>query len=237
MLPRCGMPGGSFGRALNATRPQQQQQASKFLVRTGQRSCRRSGEVAQRRTFLQWIGRRQTARLEAEADLQHFDGHKQAQLMRELNKFDPAAVIKRFESGRFAVNDAGTKEYLTALVKLGRLDRASLPDLARRAGGAAGAEMGVAGQQAGVGGAAALSIAGGVGGAGEPVHVIMAEPSTRSQVRVTVVCPSGNARHHPLKASSCLCVRRSSGGSSNSPGSRCWVPGPHNTDYPPKRRP
>ena len=29
----------------------------------------------------------------------------QAQLLRELNKFDPEAVAKRFESGRYATND------------------------------------------------------------------------------------------------------------------------------------
>jgi len=164
----------------------------------------------QQRTLFKWLGRKRLAKMEEEADRQGYNAHKQSELMRELNKFDPEATIQRFESSRYAADEAVVKEYIHALVKLGRLDRANLPEAMRRAGahqaGAASAgggggqqAVGVAQAAGGGGGGGQQGMLGSIftqgpsaaaaaanGGSRDPVHVVMSEPGVRSQLWKTV---------------------------------------------------
>jgi ATP-dependent metalloprotease len=143
----------------------------------------------QRRTFIKWMHRQQRKGLEAEANLRESDPHIQMQLMRELNRSEPEVAVARFEAGRFAVNDGVVKEYLRALVKLNRIERANIPALAQKITGervsaAAAAAGGGGGGSGGAMGAAAAGLRGdGAGASGEtPLHVVMAEPGWRSQL-------------------------------------------------------
>lgn len=62
-------------------------------------------------------------RLEADARLQPNNANKQAEFYAELNRVDPWATVRRFESQQFAANDQCVKEYLAALARVQRLDR------------------------------------------------------------------------------------------------------------------
>ncbi|KAJ1483797.1 peptidase family M41-domain-containing protein [Baffinella frigidus] len=147
---------------------------------------------------------KQLQALEREADAHPRDGDKQAELLRVLNTLDPDAVIRRCDSRQFASNDNVAKEYIKALVHLGRLDRTRLSDLTRVSSsgpmpqqGAAQrladdyqASRAVGGGQASWGG---LSAAGGAqapghvmrmpnaGSTGDPIRISMTEPSVWQQ--------------------------------------------------------
>ena len=137
----------------------------------------------QRRSLMRWIHKQQRAPLEAEANLRHSDAHVQARLMREMNRFEPEAAVGRFESGRYAVNEEVVSEYLRALAKVGRLDRANIPALAHKLGApAAEASASAGGAAAGQAAAAAGGLTLRAGGASEPLHVVMAEPGFKSQL-------------------------------------------------------
>jgi ATP-dependent metalloprotease len=134
---------------------------------------------------MRWFNRQNIQALEAEANLHTHDPQVQLRLMRELVRIEPEAAVARFESNRYASSEAVVKEYLAALVKLGRLDRANLGSLLRKAGVEA---SGAAGSAAPAAGGAAAAGYGGLGGLGalgtaqEPIQVVMAEPGLKSQI-------------------------------------------------------
>lgn len=78
------------------------------------------------------------------------------------------------------------QEYLGALAKLGRLDRANIASLARKAGAEASAAPGVGAGPGAAAGQGALGGLGGLGTAREPIQVVMAEPGLKSQIWRTV---------------------------------------------------
>eukprot|EP00299_Pterocystis_sp_00344_P017172 c8612_g1_i3.p1 GENE.c8612_g1_i3~~c8612_g1_i3.p1 ORF type:complete len:440 (+),score=109.94 c8612_g1_i3:27-1322(+) len=55
----------------------------------------------------------------------------QTAYLRELNRRHPELTVRRFQSQRFAFDEAGVREYISALMKLGTFDRMSLPQIAR----------------------------------------------------------------------------------------------------------
>ncbi len=63
--------------------------------------------------------------LEEHANSNLTNPEAQYQLLRELNKSDPAAVVSRVESGKIAVNDLVAQEYFIAVAKTGRIARSS----------------------------------------------------------------------------------------------------------------
>ena len=64
---------------------------------------------------------RSLQQMERSAHVHERNATKQAEYLHELNKTNPQAVIKRFESGHFASNDACAREYLVALSKSNRI--------------------------------------------------------------------------------------------------------------------
>ena len=63
--------------------------------------------------------------LEKDANSNLNNPESQYQLLRELNKSDPKAVVSRVESGKIAVNDLVAQEYFIAVAKTGRIARSS----------------------------------------------------------------------------------------------------------------
>ena len=98
--------------------------------------------------------------------------------MRELNRHEPEAVVARFESNRFAINDAVVQEYVRALARtnqLNHLNRAKLSSLAQQL---AGGQATVTPSSAVAGGTLAMRS----GGASEPLHIVMSEPGWKTQL-------------------------------------------------------
>eukprot|EP00127_Corallochytrium_limacisporum_P006443 Clim_evm33s227 gene=Clim_evmTU33s227 len=134
------------------------------------------GVYYSRRTFMN-RGRSRLERLEAETRSQPTNPVKEAELMAELNREGaPGTAVKRFESGRFPVNDAVLKEYVKALVSTGRIEKANMSKLLREAYGTngQGLRQGMSAQAAGNTFAH--------GGEDRPVHVVMQEPGLRAQL-------------------------------------------------------
>jgi ATP-dependent metalloprotease len=139
--------------------------------------------------------KRQLRRLEEEANQESGDVRKQLAFMKELNKHYPEFVIKRYDRGGFATDEAVLKEYIKALVACKQMDRASLAELSAKAEAAANGfipqqqspmmagQPGMAmGTQPGMIGMAASS----GNTANEPMFVTMVEGGWRSQVWKTI---------------------------------------------------
>jgi len=69
--------------------------------------------------------------LEREADLFPKDPARQFEFLRKLNTVNPEAVLRRVEARSHAIDENGLKEYIKALVLVGKLDRTRLADLSR----------------------------------------------------------------------------------------------------------
>lgn len=80
----------------------------------------------QRRDISTFFSKRKLKKLEADANRAPADPFRQVAFYRELNRHNADLVVKRYESHRFAVNEACTKEYIKALSTTGQLDRVNL---------------------------------------------------------------------------------------------------------------
>jgi ATP-dependent metalloprotease len=138
---------------------------------------------------------KQLQALEREADAHPRDAEKQVELLRVLNTLDPDSVVRRCDSRQFATSEGVAKEYIKALVQLGRLDRTRLQDLNR----IAGAPIGAGTQGGAVRHAEHLQAASGnTWGAGhlmrvpnsgsnqDPIRISMLEPSMQQQAWKTL---------------------------------------------------
>eukprot|EP00753_Platysulcus_tardus_P000143 PLAT10095.1.p1 GENE.PLAT10095.1~~PLAT10095.1.p1 ORF type:complete len:726 (+),score=364.78 PLAT10095.1:71-2248(+) len=106
---------------------------------------------------------RSTRRMEMDASLRPDDAHLQAKVLRDLNRArQPDAVIRRYESGEYAMNEASWKEYVFALARTGELASRSASDLALGRFSHAGSALEEAG-------AAARALSGGGGGGGSAI--------------------------------------------------------------------
>lgn len=165
----------------------------KQLARAMQRAPL-SSAPSRRWSFLPNAEERRLWRLAEEANARAHDPEIQAAYLRALGRVRPAEVVARVEGGKFATGESVAKEYVKALVATGGLDAVKLPQLLRTMGSAgsggvgAAAAVGNAGARSSAGSAAAAAAAvGGAaalksGGAADPIHVTLAEPSTQSQI-------------------------------------------------------
>ncbi|EIE25196.1 ATP-dependent metallopeptidase Hfl [Coccomyxa subellipsoidea C-169] len=126
------------------------------------------------------------------------DSTSQASYLRELNRRgDSEAVVRIFESGQAASNEATLGEYVKALVAVDRLDTSSLirtlqrgaqagNDSARMRAGDAPLYGAAGGGQVGAAGlitrAGAASVQGELGSVKNPVYMMQAEPTFRAQL-------------------------------------------------------
>lgn len=67
--------------------------------------------------------------LAKEADINPLDADKQASLLKQVNTHNPARVIERVESGKFANNENTLREYVRALYKENKLDQLQLSSI------------------------------------------------------------------------------------------------------------
>eukprot|EP01135_Chromosphaera_perkinsii_P005757 Nk52_evm57s359 gene=Nk52_evmTU57s359 len=152
-----------------------------------------------RRKFGNFIASGRLARLESEAGRNENNARKQAAYYAELVKEDPLAVVKRYESGNFAVNEACTKEYVKALALTNKLDKVNMSKLASAVesnSGVSGGFRGMTSMTESSGRSFSSNSSNeGRGGRGdgrssgteeEPMHVVMQEPGVKSQLWKTV---------------------------------------------------
>eukprot|EP00658_Telonema_sp_P-2_P051451 TRINITY_DN3951_c0_g1_i4.p1 TRINITY_DN3951_c0_g1~~TRINITY_DN3951_c0_g1_i4.p1 ORF type:complete len:626 (+),score=158.62 TRINITY_DN3951_c0_g1_i4:114-1991(+) len=130
------------------------------------------------RRGLKFFTRRRLQAAEKDANQQKNDPHRQAYFMREANNAgNSSEVVRRFESQRFASNEECVKEYIKALVNTNRLGGKDLTSVL------------ATGQPNVASGALAAGSVGGVAGGtnpNEPLYVVMANPSFKTQLWKTV---------------------------------------------------
>jgi ATP-dependent metalloprotease len=81
-----------------------------------------------KRSMFSFVGRFKMRKLKALADANPKDAEIQANYMKELNKYFPLEVVERYESGNYAIDETATKEYLRAMLVLGRIDQVPLQE-------------------------------------------------------------------------------------------------------------
>jgi len=125
--------------------------------------------------------------LETDARESPDDPDRQAAFLRELAKTYPDAVVERYESQKFASNEACTKEYMKALVALGRVDRSVLTHSQDDHSYGDYTSRGSASISSNAANSTALPVAGAAGiTADKPIYVAMPEPSFKNQAWKTV---------------------------------------------------
>ena len=93
-----------------------------------------AGGSAPRRHLTRFFVDGRLKRLEDAANANRSDARAELRFVKELGQHYPEAVVRRFESGRYAVNEAIAKEYLKALAHTGKMDAAPLEQILARAG-------------------------------------------------------------------------------------------------------
>lgn len=90
-------------------------------------------------SFKDW---RNEKALREQADNNPADPDKQAALLKQMNKHNPAKVVERVECGTYANSEATLREYVKALYKENKLDQVKLGSVLAVGGAAAGAGVG-----------------------------------------------------------------------------------------------
>ena len=96
------------------------QKSSVLAARLASKQAQSAAAPAGLRRFLFSAPGSRERLLERAARLNEREAARQAEYLRELNKTNPQAVIKRFESAQFAANEECAREYLAALAKTSR---------------------------------------------------------------------------------------------------------------------
>jgi ATP-dependent metalloprotease len=138
--------------------------------------------------------KRKLRRLEEEANQESGDVRKQLAFMKELNKHYPEFVVKRYDRGGFATDEAVLKEYIKALVACKQIDRTALRDLSAKAEAAASgfipqqqaSMMNAQPGMAGMASSGSMNAYASGNNANEPMFVTMVEGGWRSQLWKTV---------------------------------------------------
>ncbi|KAE9132737.1 ATP-dependent zinc metalloprotease FTSH 4 [Phytophthora fragariae] len=140
--------------------------------------------VGAKRSLFNMTGRgklKQLKSLEQAANSSPEDPYAQLRFLQELNRNNyPALVVRRVEENRFALDDAGQKEYIKALVKTGRLDTVDLPQLANADAGRQFSGLAAAGA------GPAVARNGQGQSAHDPMYVSMVEGSFKSNMWKTL---------------------------------------------------
>lgn len=76
-----------------------------------------------------WKDYKAESALLAEANQDPLNAEKQAALLKQMNKHNPAKVLERVESGTYANNEATLREYVKALYKEDKLDNLALANV------------------------------------------------------------------------------------------------------------
>ncbi|KNC87107.1 hypothetical protein SARC_00782 [Sphaeroforma arctica JP610] len=93
----------------------------------------KSGESVQKVAKRPFMGVGRLNRLEQAADASPRDVTKQLALLKELNRAgEHEVVIRRWDSNKFAINEAAMQEYIKALVHAHRMEASSLPNAIKR---------------------------------------------------------------------------------------------------------
>jgi len=112
---------------------------------------------SQRRSLTGFFSESRLRRLEDLANSNRSDPLAELRFLKELNQHYPEAVVRRFESGRYAVSEPIVKEYIKALAETGKLDSTPIESLMARVAGRQVAPAGAAASSASAQGAASSS--------------------------------------------------------------------------------
>jgi ATP-dependent metalloprotease len=137
---------------------------------------------AQPRRGINFFTRRRLAGAEKDANQQRADPHRQAYYLKEANNAgNSAEVVRRFESQAFASNEECLREYIRALVNTNRLAGKDLRALINSAGAVDGPATPVLNSGIMASGANAVGR-----DPQDPLYVVMAQPSMKSQMWKTL---------------------------------------------------